>query len=315
MAVIIGSARHDENGKYSGGKAGDQTGEEVSKQEWYLHSKGWVCIRAKDAAVREKIAQNMEYACANNHIGYDQGQNYTLFDVAGTVGWDCSKVTKDCETDCARLVRVCVWYAGIHCGDFYTGDEVDTLKATGKFEILKDIKYTTTSNNLLRGDILVTKTKGHTVVVLSDGKNNTTVAPAVKEHKTLRKGDSGNEVKEMQKDLIALGFGGIESLSATGKFGTVTKRCVVAFQTLTGLAADGICGPLTWGMIDKLLAYPQTKAKATTDVYYRVGPGSGYKSLGVIKQGTAVTYTVPLNNWIYIPAKKGWSKALYYEIL
>lgn len=315
MAVMIGSARHDETGAYSGGKAGDQTGDEVSKQEWYLHSKGWVCIRAKDATVREKIAQDMEYACANPHIGYDQGQNYTLFDVAGTVGWDCSKVTKDCETDCARLVRVCVWYAGIRCGDFYTGDEADTLRATGQFDILKEIKYTTTSNNLLRGDILVTKTKGHTVVVLSDGKNIAPVAPIEKTHSTLQKGDNGTEVKELQKDLIALGFGSLYDLSATGKFGTVTKKTVVAFQTLTGITADGSCGPQTWGMIDKLLAYPSTKAKAVTDVYCRIGPGPGYKSICVIKQGTTVTYTVPLDDWIYIPSKKGWSKALYYELI
>ena len=42
MAVIIGSARHDEHGNcYSGGKAGDQTGQEVSTQKFYNHSKGW----------------------------------------------------------------------------------------------------------------------------------------------------------------------------------------------------------------------------------------------------------------------------------
>ena len=57
--IKIGHARHSETGgKY--GKAGDQTGEEVSRQDWYLHKKGWVCIRAKDAAVREKIAQDIE---------------------------------------------------------------------------------------------------------------------------------------------------------------------------------------------------------------------------------------------------------------
>lgn len=48
MAVIIGSARIDERGKASGGKAGDQTGKEVSTQNWYKHSKGWVLLRPKD---------------------------------------------------------------------------------------------------------------------------------------------------------------------------------------------------------------------------------------------------------------------------
>ena len=46
MAVIIGSARHDEHGNcYSGGKAGDQTGQEVSTQKFYNHSKGWYVLR------------------------------------------------------------------------------------------------------------------------------------------------------------------------------------------------------------------------------------------------------------------------------
>ena len=34
MAVKIGSARIDENGKAHGGAAGDQTGKEVSTQSW-----------------------------------------------------------------------------------------------------------------------------------------------------------------------------------------------------------------------------------------------------------------------------------------
>ena len=138
-------------------------------QAWYKHSKGWVLIRAKDATAREKIAKDMEYACNNVMIGYDQSQNRTLFKVAEPLGFDCSKVKVKCETDCAQLVQVCVRYAGIECKDFYTASEVSKLRATGKFDIYTDSKYTEKSDYLLRGDILVTKVKGHTVVVLSDG--------------------------------------------------------------------------------------------------------------------------------------------------
>ena len=80
MAVIIGSARIDENGKAHGGKAGDQTGKEVSTQNWYKHSKGWVVLRAKDPKKAAKIAQAMRAACDNPNIGYDQYQNQTLWD-------------------------------------------------------------------------------------------------------------------------------------------------------------------------------------------------------------------------------------------
>lgn len=174
MAVLIGSARIDENGNISGGKAGDQTGKECSTQDWYLHNKGWVVIRAKTASVREKIAQDMQYICDNNNVGYDQSQNTTLYQAARPYGFDVSKVKTPCETDCARAVRVCVLYAGVSCADFYTGSEVDALRATKQFDILTDSKYCNSSDYLIRGDILVTKTKGHTVVVLSNGSKVST---------------------------------------------------------------------------------------------------------------------------------------------
>ena len=47
MAVIVGSARGDENWNASGGKAGDQTGKEVSTQSWYLDSRGWRVFRCR----------------------------------------------------------------------------------------------------------------------------------------------------------------------------------------------------------------------------------------------------------------------------
>ena len=165
--VIIGSARIDENGHASGGQAGDQNGKEVSTQQYYLHEKGWNVLRAKEPQVREAIARDMEWACANNNIGYDQNQNQTLYQVAKPVGFNCSLVGTPCETDCARLVRVCVLYAGVQASDFYTGNEKEALLATDAFDLV-NVKL---PEELLRGDILVTKTKGHTVVVLTNGAN------------------------------------------------------------------------------------------------------------------------------------------------
>ena len=183
MSVRVGSARIDEQGKATGGKAGDQTGGEVSTQTWYKHSKGWVVIRAKDDTVRSKIAEAMESACANNHIGYDQSQRNTLYNAVKSLGFNPGRVTTDVETDCSALVRVCCAFAGIVVGDFNTSSEVSVLEKTGKFEIIKTAATCNSSVNLKRGDILVTKTKGHTVVVLDNGSNigsqttNTTSSP------------------------------------------------------------------------------------------------------------------------------------------
>ena len=82
MAVRVGSARIDERGQGYGGKAGDQTGKEVAIENYYVHSLGWYVVRAKKDSVREKIALDMEYACANKCIGYDMGDNQSLWKVA-----------------------------------------------------------------------------------------------------------------------------------------------------------------------------------------------------------------------------------------
>ena len=95
--VYIGSARIDERGKASGGQAGDQTGKEVSTQNWYLHSKGWVVLRPKDGAKAKKIAEAMQAACDNANIGYDQYNNQSLWNLVKDKGYDPAKADKPCE--------------------------------------------------------------------------------------------------------------------------------------------------------------------------------------------------------------------------
>ena len=270
MAVIIGSARIDENGHATGGKAGDQKQKssddwngEVSKQNWYKHSKGWVMLRAKDPAAREKIARCMEYACANKNIGYDQSQNRTLYSVAEPLGFDCSKVTTPCETDCAQLVRVCVRYAGIKCGDFYTVTEADVLMKTGAFDKYTDYNHTSISTFCLRGDILVTKVKGHTIVVLTNGSKaseeaehgGSAPAPAPTptpstNTKTQLKKDGQKHLNNFLSDYITSKK--CDALIIDGDPGPLTKKALIrAFQHGmnlshgTGLEVDGIFGRMS----------------------------------------------------------------------
>ena len=255
MAVIIGSARSDERGKITGGAAGDQNkGKEVSTQNWYKHSKGWVVIRAKDAAVREKIAVAMQAACDNNNIGYDQTNRNGLFNNVKNKGFDPAKCTVKTETDCSATVRVCVHYAGIKCNDFTTLNEASVLKATGKFEVITAASVCNYSTNLMRGDILCTKTKGHTVVVLTNGANikpepakptnpGTVTIPNNKKieiaQPTLKKGSKGQQVKYLQHDLnYAMG----SKLVVDGEFGTATFNTLKSFQKKYGLTQDGIYG-------------------------------------------------------------------------
>lgn len=164
MAVIIGSARHDEHGNcYSGGKAGDQTGQEVSTQNFYNHSKGWYVLRAKDDRVAEKLAEAMQIACGNKNIGYDQSERYGIIKHGIN-----TKVKTEC--DCSSLVRACIIYAsGKDVGDFNTSNERSVILKSGLF---KDVGSYKQGDTLYNGDILVTRTKGHTAIVVSGAKKN-----------------------------------------------------------------------------------------------------------------------------------------------
>ena len=167
MAVYIGSAVCDENGKARGGKAGNQTGKELRVQRWY-EKKKWRVFRAKDKDVAERIAKDMEAACYNMAIGYNQSNRNSLWELAEKVGYDCSLVTTPCECDCSSLVRVCVAYGGYVLKNFNTVSEPSRLLKSGGFVEIK--KHTDSPDWLMRGDILCTAIKGHTAVVLNDGK-------------------------------------------------------------------------------------------------------------------------------------------------
>ena len=164
MAVIIGSARHDEHGNcYSGGKAGDQTGQEVSTQNFYIHSKGWNVLRAKDNKVAEKLAEAMQIASDNKNIGYDQSERYGIIKHGIN-----TKVKTEC--DCSSLVRACIIYAsGKDVGDFNTSNERSVILKSGLFD---DIGTYNVGDTLYNGDILVTRTKGHTAIVVSGAKKS-----------------------------------------------------------------------------------------------------------------------------------------------
>lgn len=164
MAVIIGSARHDEHGNcYSGGKAGDQTGQEVSTQKFYNHSKGWNVLRAKDNRVAEKLAEAMQIASDNKNIGYDQSERY------GVIKHGINTKVKT-ECDCSSLVRACIIYAsGKDIGDFNTSNERSVILKSGLF---KDVGSYKQGDALYNGDILVTRTKGHTVIVVGGAKKS-----------------------------------------------------------------------------------------------------------------------------------------------
>ena len=193
--IKVGSARIDENGNVNWGKAGDQNGKEVATEPYYNHKLGWYMLRAKDENVARKIGLAMVEACLNNNIGYDQSGRYGVIECLKIYG-RLAKINKATEADCSSLVRACCIQAGINVGDFNTANEVAVLERTGAFNKAVAV---TSSTKLQVGDILVTRTKGHTVIVTeSDNKSEDKSKP-----KPQTGGKTKKSVEEVAKEVMA----------------------------------------------------------------------------------------------------------------
>ena len=206
MALIIGHASIDENGKIANGAAGDQTKKEVCTRTYYMHSKGWNLLRPKSIAHANAIADAMLIACNNDNIGYDQNNR------SGIIKYGTGSMVKT-ECDCSSLVRQCVIEGtGMDSGNFTTANEVKMLQSTGLFEPTISV---TASTVMYNGDILVTKTKGHTVIVVAGNPRPTSITYTQKDF-----------IREVQAILGAKvdGIGGPETLSKTITVSTLVNR-------------------------------------------------------------------------------------------
>lgn len=159
---MISNSGHDENGKYSGGKAGDQTGKEWCIQPWY--NRPWtVVLRHPDPEVRKMISELAQEAAANDLIGYDQGCRYTFWEELKLASYRPRFISHACEADCSAGVTAIVKAVGyllqlvllmavsIYC---YTGNLKSALVKAG-FKALTDEKYLKNDKELLEGDILL----------------------------------------------------------------------------------------------------------------------------------------------------------------
>ena len=324
MAVKIGSARMGENGKSTGGKPGDQTGREVSTQHWYAHSKGWRVFRAKNAGVGHKIAECMEKICANDKIGYNQAKRGTLYAAVKDHGFDPDKLKIKVNTDCSAAVRVCCCYAGISVGNFNTANEASYLLATGAFVELTGSEYTRSSDRLRKGDILVTRTKGHTVVVLTDGKKagSAPEKPLKLGDRELRNDMEGEDVRQLQSMLIQLLYD-CGRWGADGDFGDMTEMAVKCFQQDHDLACDGIAGKNTVAALEAAIGGDAADAEYVRIVggncYVRDAPNTKGKILGVAGEGeTYRRIDESENGWQKIQYRNdviGWVSGKYARLV
>lgn len=125
---------------------------------------------------------------------------------------------------------------------------------------------------------------------------------------TLRRGDKGDEVTELQMALNQLGFpdDSWKPLTIDGSYGPKTEQAVKRLQAHNGLLVDGICGPKTWKVIRHLQDSKPTMVTALTDVYLRTKPNKSSDTKGILRKGTTVAYSFIENGWLYLPRWNAW---------
>lgn len=287
MGVKISNCGHDENGRYAGGQAGDQTGTEYQIINWY--NRPWLCVlRFEDQEVAALIAEMATQAANNNMIGYDQGtvgnsnDRYTFWEQLVANGYDPSKIKKPCETDCSQSTASIVKAVGYRLNKpklktvsiYLTTYKMRSAFKTAGAMVLTDSKYLTSGACLKPGDILLNDNHHVAIVVSGDASSNAT--PAKKNY--LEKGDTGSEVTTMQKRLIKVGYS-CGAAGADGDFGSDTDSALRKFQKDNGLTVDGQYGT-------------NSKAKLTALYNKKVGTTTSNK-----KDVTTVAKEVIAGKW------------------
>ena len=252
--VKISNCGHDENGRYAGGKAGDQTGTEYQIMNWY--SRPWLCVlRFNDARIAAMIADMATKAAQNNLIGYDQGtagnsnDRYSFWQHLKASNYDPVQITVACESDCSASTAAIVKGAGYRLNNaklkavsiyLTTRNMRAAMKAAGA-KVLTDSKYLTSGDYLKAGDILLNDNHHVAIAVTTGAKASTPSTTLTGTFQTrlpiLRKGSSGTAVAMLQAML------GVE---ADGQFGNDTYNSLKVFQKNVGVKANGTCGIDTW---------------------------------------------------------------------
>ena len=142
---------------------------------------------------------------------------------------------------------------------------------------------------------------------------------------TLRHGDEGNAVKQMQTNLIRLGYD-CGKWGADGDFGDATEIALKEFQRQHGLEPDGVYGPKTESAMDEAIAdmsKPHDDPKSVEifggNCYVRSAPDKDGKILGVAHAGDKLTYggQTSDNGWNLVEYKgeNGWVSGKYSKLV
>lgn len=131
------------------------------------------------------------------------------------------------------------------------------------------------------------------------------------ESPTLKLGDSGLKVKNLQEALNKLGF---LCGTADGDFGKKTLAAVKSFQKAVSLSQDGTVGKLTQAAIDKWLPkIYKGQVKVRTGLNIRQEDNANSKIIGEFYPNNIVEISVVKDGWLKLANKDGWVAKQYVE--
>jgi hypothetical protein len=181
------------------------------------------------------------------------------------------------------------------------------------------------STYLRAGDILVTATKGHTVVVLNDGPKAYEGEVALGT-RALAKGSVGTDVAALQELLASLGH---DPQGIDGDFGPNTEKAVKSAQKALGLGVTGKADLATIAAIQAASSAkndpdepepepePESGWKVTaTELNVRTGPSTDFSIATTVKKN-ALLIPVDTEGWVpvLVGGETRWVSAQYVKAI
>ncbi|MBO5917365.1 MAG: peptidoglycan-binding protein [Oscillospiraceae bacterium] len=140
----------------------------------------------------------------------------------------------------------------------------------------------------------------------------------------LRNGDEGADVKQLQQNLIKLGYS-CGKWGADGEFGDCTEQAVEAFQRAHGLAETGVYDAPTRAVMEEALDRLDAPVDDPRDVrivggncYVRTAPNTRGAKLGVAHEGDVLPYQgqTSADGWhlVIFKNQNGWVSGKYSRL-